>query len=82
MNRLIKWIAGRKLQALLRENPMLKGYGSYVVGAVLVVLAAVEAAAQTFGLDLPVGAFKELREFLLGLGIITLRRGIKTPNPS
>jgi len=71
MNFLIQWFAQRKLRSIL-EMPMLTGYKTYIVGALIGFLTA----AESMGL-VPPEAANTLREMLLGLGLVTLRAGIK-----
>ena len=71
MNFVVRWFAERKVRSIL-EMPMLTGYKTYIVGALIGLITA----AETVGL-VPSEMASMIRDFLYGLGFVTLRAGIK-----
>lgn len=71
MNFLVKWFAERKLKEVL-SMPGLAGYRTYIVGGLIGLITALEAVNVV-----PPEAAAKVREFLVGLGFVTLRAGMK-----
>lgn len=70
LNFVVKWFAERKLKEVL-TMPFLAGYKTYIVGALIGLVTALDSMAV-----IPPETAEGIRNFLYGLGFVTLRAGI------